>query len=288
MEVVVRRLSDPVELEEAVEVHARAWGSRDYREVVAPHILRALVDNGGLVLGAFVGGRMVGASYGWFVGCGEGRYFYSHATGVEEGYKYRGVGFALKARQREEVLREGVSLAKWTFDPLQSLNTRFNLAKLGAVYRVYKVNYYGEMTDEINRGLGSDRVVAEWWLDSRLVGLKLEGRLRPPPAEELKTVYGAVEALAHGDDGYPRPREAWGDAEVALVALPRSITVVREELGIDAARRWRMATRKAITGLLSKGYIAVDHTFDSSGRSYAVFVKSGLRDVLEARLPWAR
>ncbi len=282
---MVRRLVDPVELEEAVEVHARAWGSRDYREVVAPHILRALVDNGGLVLGAFADGRMVGASYGWYVGCGESRYFYSHATGVEEGYKYRGIGFALKARQREEVLSEGVRLAKWTFDPLQSLNTRFNLAKLGAIYRVYKVNYYGEMTDEINRGLGSDRVVAEWWLDSRLVRMKLEGRLRPPPAEELKRVYGAVEALAHSGDSTPQPREAAG-ARVALVALPRSITRVREELGVEAARRWREATRRAITSLLSAGYVAVDHTFDSQGRSFVVLVKASLQDVLDARLPW--
>ncbi|MCE4604271.1 MAG: hypothetical protein F7B20_04815 [Aeropyrum sp.] len=286
--VVVRRLVRPEELEEAVEVHARAWGSRDYREVVAPHILRALSEHGGLVLGAFVEGKMVGASYGWVV-CGErNRYFYSHATGVEEGHKYKGVGFALKLKQREEVLAMGIRLVKWTFDPLQSLNTRFNLGKLGAVYREYHVNYYGEMTDEINRGLGSDRVKAEWWLDSRLVDLKVRGKLRPPPAEVLVREYGGEIALAHGGEGEkPGSARVAVDSDIALVALPRDIVRVRREVGIGAAAEWRRATRTVITRLLSRGFVGVDYTRDSVGRGYVVLVKRRLDDILDARLPWA-
>ena len=284
--VEVRRLSKPEELEEAVEVHASAWGSRDYREVAPAHILRALVDNGGLVLGAFVDGRMVGASYGWVVCEGGRRYFYSHATGVAEGFKYRGVGFALKLRQREEVLAMGLDLIKWTFDPLQSLNTKFNLSKLGAIYREYHVDYYGEMRDEINRELGSDRVKAEWWIRSRLVELKISGRLRAPSAEDLKGM-GAEVALPHGGDGLPgQPRVVGSKSGVALVALPRSVSKIREELGVEAARSWRLATRRAITSLLQRGFIAVDYTEDRLGRGYVVLVRSGLDEVLGASLPW--
>ncbi len=287
-EVEVRVLRDPRELEEAVEVHASAWGSRDYREVAPAHLLRGLVDNGGLVLGAFIEGRMVGASYGWFVHPERGEpYFYSHATGVAEGFKYRGVGFALKARQREEVLGRGVRLIKWTWDPLQSLNSRFNLAKLGAVFREYHVNYYGEMTDEINRGLGSDRVKAEWWLDSRLVSLRLSGELKSPSYEALASL-GAWTALPHPEDS-PAPREP-GELEplgdVALVAIPVSVGEVRERYGLRAAVAWRRATRAALRSLVSQGYIGVDYARDRKGRPYLVLVKKPLRDVLEARLPW--
>ncbi len=286
--VEVRRLSRPEELEEVVEVHASAWGSRDYREVVPAHVLRALVDNGGLVLGAFVEGKMVGASYGWVV-CERGeRYFYSHATGVAEGYKYRGVGYALKLRQREEVLAMGIKLIKWTFDPLQSLNTKFNLRKLGAIYREYHVNYYGEMRDEINRGLGSDRVKAEWWIASRLVEAKIGGELAAPSAGELVESYGAEVVVEQGGGGLPRqvmdPDEV--SSEIALVALPSSISEVRDRLGIEAALRWREATRRAIRGLLRRGYIAVDYS-EGKSSGYVVLVRRGLSEVLEGRLPWA-
>ncbi len=288
MEVVVRRLSKPEELAEAVEVHASAWGSRDYREVAPAHLLKALADNGGLVLGAYVDGKMVGASYGWVVCEGDRRYFYSHATGVAEGYKYRGVGFALKARQREEVLSMGLDLIMWTFDPLQSLNTRFNLGKLGVIYREYHVDYYGEMTDEINRGLGSDRVKAEWWVRSRLVETKMKGGLKAPSYEELTRDLGAVTVLGHTERGVPRPSLPGSvEGEIALVALPRSVSEVRERVGLEAARAWRLATRSAITGLLSRGYIAVDYTVDSSGNGYVVLVRRPLEMVLEGDLPWA-
>ena len=288
MEVEVRRLSKPEELVEVVEVHASAWGSRDYREVVPAHVLKALVDNGGLVLGAFVNGKMVGASYGWVVCEGGERYFYSHATGVAEGYKYRGVGYALKLKQREEVLRMGIRLIKWTFDPLQSLNSKFNLRKLGVVYREYHVNYYGEMTDAINRGLGSDRVKAEWWIDSKLVEAKLAGELRAPGLGELVESYGAETAIVN-EGGLPKVvRDASEVAsEIALIALPRSINEVRDRLGIEAAAKWREATRRVLRGLLRRGYIAVDYT-EGKGSGYVVMVRRSLGEVLEGRLPWVR
>ena len=140
MSVVVRRIEDPRELEEAVECHASAWGSKDYREVAPAHLLRGLARNGGLVLGAFVEGKLVGASYGWVVCSEEGRYLYSDATGVAEGCKYRGIGYHLKLAQRREAISMGIDLIKWTFDPLQSLNSKFNLSTLGAVYRVLHVS----------------------------------------------------------------------------------------------------------------------------------------------------
>jgi predicted GNAT superfamily acetyltransferase len=277
----VRPLRDPSEFLEAVEVQKLAWRMNDYREAAPAHLLRALADNGGLVLGAFMDGRLVGVSYGWFVGSpGEG-YFYSHATGVMEGAKYRGVGYALKLEQRRRVLERGYTVARWTFDPLQSLNSNFNLAKLGVIVREYKVNYYGEIRDSINRGLGTDRARAEWLLDSERVRLKIAGKLRAMPAETILSAGGrvALDSRVEGDVEEPGEPELGLDAPAILVALPRSISDLRDR-DPGLAARWRQATRSVYTHYLSRGYMMIDFTRDSSGRGYVVLARDPMEPIV--------
>jgi len=275
--VVVRPLREPGEFLEAVEVQRLAWGMEDYREASPAHLLRALADNGGLVLGAFVGERLVGVSYGWFVGPPGSGYFYSHATGVAGPSKYRGVGFALKVEQRRRVLERGYRAARWTFDPLQSLNSYFNLAKLGVVVREYMVDYYGEIRDSINRGLGSDRARAEWLLDTRRVELKLQGALKARPAEEILARGGAVALEARGPEGAEEPGEPrlGLEAPAVLVGLPGSISRVRDR-DPSLAAKWRQATRAVYTHYLSRGYMMIDYTRDSRGRGYVVLARDPL------------
>lgn len=284
--VVVRRLSEPREFMEAVEVQKKAWRMDDYREAAPAHLLRALADNGGLVLGAFAGDKLIGVSYGWPAGY----YFYSHATGVAEGEKYRGVGFKLKSRQRVEVLSAyGVSLAKWTFDPLQSLNSRFNLARLGVIAREYRVNYYGEIRDNINRGLGSDRVKVEWWLTSGRVVERLEGKPKPC----LKAMKDLSPTAAYGVDyknGVPVPgarrrEEDLLNSEVVLVPIPRDITAVREA-SREAALQWREASRWAYSLLLEGGYALVDNVDGGVGYTLNILWRAPLGRILSGQEPW--
>ncbi len=268
-EVVVRRLVRPGEFEEAVEVQRRAWRMEDYKEAAPAHLLRGLADNGGLVLGAFIGDRMAGVSYGWPAGT----YFYSHATGVVEEYKYRGVGFKLKTVQRREILGMGFDLAKWTFDPLQSLNSRFNLNKLGAIAREYHINYYGEITDPINKGLGSDRVKAEWYLTSNRV---------------LRAITSGLEARLDGsycialESSGSTPGEVKLDCRTAtvLVEIPRSIDRIKLERP-EYAIRWREATRKAYDKYINNdNYILVFNT-KIGDKYYNILVYKELEEVLE-------
>ncbi len=85
MEIIIRRLRTPEEFHEAMEVQKAAWGM-EWPEVVPHHVLKGTEDSGGIVLGAFSGGEMVGLSYA-FLGLHEGRlYLYSHMTGVTEGW----------------------------------------------------------------------------------------------------------------------------------------------------------------------------------------------------------
>ncbi len=286
-EIVVRKLAKPEEFLEAVEVQKKAWRMNDYKEAAPAHLLRALADNGGLVLGLFYNGKLVGVSYGWPASY----YFYSHATGVVEGEKYRGLGYTLKEAQREHVLREyGFSLAKWTFDPLQSLNSRFNLAKLGVIAREYYVDYYGEITDPINKGLGTDRVKAEWWLTSeRVVGERRSSKPCPRVLEEL----GAVAAFGvETREGVPRPgarrsEEELLNAEVVLVPIPRSISEVRDA-SPSIAREWREATRWAYSLLINNGYILVDNLDGGIGYTLNVLWKTDPSTVLQGPEPWRR
>ncbi len=282
MELVVRELREPGEFIEAVEVQRLAWRMDDYREAAPAHLLRALADNGGLVLGAFLDGRLVGVSYGWPAGY----YFYSHATGVAEGVKYRGVGYRLKLAQREKILeRYGVSLAKWTFDPLQALNSRFNLAKLGVVVSEYLVDYYGEIRDGVNRGLGTDRFRAQWWLTSQRVASRIEGSCRPGRPE------GAVEALrVEYRGGVPvvasRAREEeLLSAEIALVPALTDPAAVRDA-DPGEARRWRLETRWAYSLLLSSGFHAVDNIPGGEGYRLNVLWRAPLNVVLSGPEPW--
>ncbi|MEB3860218.1 MAG: hypothetical protein LRS43_03300 [Desulfurococcales archaeon] len=282
-QLVVRELSGPEELEEAVEVQRKAWGMSDYRDAVPSHLLRALSANGGLVLGAFVGGKLVGVSYGWIV-AGKEVFFYSHATGVAEEEKYKGVGFRLKLAQREWALSRGIRLAKWTFDPLQSLNSYFNLVKLGAVAREYYVNYYGEMRDSINVGLGTDRVKAEWWLDSRRVHERISSKRIAPTVEDMERMGAHVAVRPEKGYSPSRPRID-ASARIVLVGLPENISRVRE-LSREKAVKWRLATREVYGFYMQRGYILVDNIEDREGNRYNVLWRTSLDRVLSGSNPW--
>jgi predicted GNAT superfamily acetyltransferase len=120
---------------------------------------------GGLVLGAFDDDRLVGFSNS-MPGFRDGApYWHSQVLAVANDHWNSGVGFQLKLAQRDQARQRGIQRIEWTFDPLESKNAYFNLEKLGAVVRRYKVNYYGQIASTLHSGLDSDRVIAEWWID---------------------------------------------------------------------------------------------------------------------------
>ena len=68
----------------------------------------------------------------------------------------------------------------WTFDPLVARNAWFNLARLGALPTGYLEDFYGPMTDAINAGMASDRLLLTWRLDDPAVAAACAGRPRQP------------------------------------------------------------------------------------------------------------
>jgi predicted GNAT superfamily acetyltransferase len=148
--------------------------------------------SGGFTYGAFANddGRMLGFAHA-LPAFDENRrpYIYSHMAAVLPEWQNAGIGAQLKLAQREHALRAGVWPIKWTFDPLQSRNANLNIVKLGGVVRVYHVNYYGNLsTSALHRGLDTDRLFVEWWVQSQHVADALASKPRagkPEAAVEI-------------------------------------------------------------------------------------------------------
>jgi len=132
----------------------------------------------------------------------KGRYLHSHMLAVLPEYRRKGVGRRLKLEQRREALERGIRLIEWTFDPLEWKNAAFNLNRLGAIARRYVVNQYGVSSSPLHRGLPTDRLIAEWWLDSprvvSRVGACVDQQNEAAPAAQERVSF-PLDVLERGD-----------------------------------------------------------------------------------------
>jgi predicted GNAT superfamily acetyltransferase len=242
-EVEVRLVRSHDEFAACEAMSRDIWGAAE-RNVVPRELLLTMQQNGGLVHGAFLPqGQLVGFCFA-FAGKRDGQLrLCSHQLGVIPEFRGAGVGIALKQAQRKDALRLGYELVSWTFDPLEARNAYINLHRLGSIARLYDRNHYGEMEDELNRGLPSDRFEAEWWLR----------RPRPTLAGDQPIVILRTDA-----DGTPihdladlRP------GATVLIHVPPDFQAVKRS-SLALAMRWRMESRAAFEGALSAGLVAVD------------------------------
>ena len=162
--MTIRPLTDIAEFQRCVELQREAWGSADI-DIMPTRYFITHAHIGGLVLGAFDGERLIA-----FVNATPAlrermAYWRSHMLAVAHSHWNSGVGAQLKLAQRDHALKRGIHLIEWTFDPLESKNAYLNIRKLGAIVRRYYVNLYGATTSVLQKGLDSDRVIAEWWID---------------------------------------------------------------------------------------------------------------------------
>jgi len=163
--IVIRKCQALEEFHACVRLQREVWGEADLEiEPVTMFVVASIT--GGQVLGAFDGENLVGYTLA-VVGLRQGViYLHSHQTAVRSAYRNRGVGRMLKLFQRDEALGRQIRLVEWTFDPLELKNAHFNLNRLGAICRRYIPNLYGVTTSPLHRGIETDRLVAEWRLDS--------------------------------------------------------------------------------------------------------------------------
>jgi predicted GNAT superfamily acetyltransferase len=152
--VVVRPLSTLDDADRLIEVTVATWGVN----VATREVFRALMESGNAPYGALAGDALVGVVWGW-LGVGEdGPHVHSHVLAVLEPWRARGIGYVLKLAQRAASLDQGLTLVRWTFDPLLSRNAHFNFNKLGVIGDRFERNFYGEMDDAFNVGERTDRL----------------------------------------------------------------------------------------------------------------------------------
>jgi predicted GNAT superfamily acetyltransferase len=219
--VDVRQLSEHQDLAAVDELAGVIWRT-DGSAVIPRELLRVLAVTGSYVAGAFDGSRLVGFAVG-MLGRHDGELeLHSHVAGVHPEAQNSGVGFELKLDQRRWALQQGIRLITWTFDPLVRRNAVFNLAKLGARVSEYLVDFYGDMSDGVNAGQGSDRCWVRWELGGPEPTIRSKHFVAPGPDDRICPIPDDIEAVRSVDP--------------------------------PAGRRWRLEVRETLTSALAHGY----------------------------------
>ncbi|HEK9099942.1 GNAT family N-acetyltransferase [Bacillus pfraonensis] len=211
-------------------------------------------QNGGLLLGAFLNGEMIGFSYS-FPGFFEGQsYLCSHMLGIHPSHQGKGVGAGLKQAQKKLAYEKGYNLITWTYDPLETRNAYLNLSKLRAICSTYMENCYGEMEDNLNRGLPSDRFKVEWWIDSSHVSKQQEDYMN-----QAQHVIQWVQSKDHLPKLINLEKDLHNIAAMdtpLLVPVPSNFQQMKNT-DYDLAIDWRFKTREIFQTLFSQQYVAV-------------------------------
>jgi predicted GNAT superfamily acetyltransferase len=237
--VTVTELSAIAELEECSALLQRVWRADHPAEIASSSMLRTYVHSGNYVAGARRGGRLLGAAVAFF-GRDDGHtHLHSHLAGVERGGHGQGVGYALKLHQRAWALARGVAEVHWTFDPLILRNAYFNLQKLGAEAVEYLPEFYGPMTDGINSGDLTDRLLVVWRLER--------------PRAGVADLADAVPLVSRAHDGRPEVHDPPDAAAALFVAVPADAERLRAQ-DRAAALAWRVAVRDALMSRLAAGF----------------------------------
>jgi predicted GNAT superfamily acetyltransferase len=247
--IMIRSLQQIEELEDVRKLESRIWGEAD---TIPAHQTITAVKNGGLVLGAYDGEKLIGFQYSFPGFNGTSVYLCSHILATDVEYRNKGIGKILKLAQREEALKLGYTLITWTYDPLESINGYLNIAKLGGVCSTYIANCYGEMDDLLNSGIPSDRFLVEWNIehenndDTNRRDLNLDSAL---PNSLIQWVVNE-EGLPTPSSSLPFPEQT---CNITFVAVPKDFQKIRES-NLETAAEWRLKTRDIFTRLFKHGW----------------------------------
>jgi predicted GNAT superfamily acetyltransferase len=255
--MIIRPLHTIPEFREVIALEQAIWESSVPEDAVGIPLFVATVKRGGILLGAFDDGRLVGFVYS-FSGLKDGRPMqWSHMLGVHPAHRASGIGRALKLEQRRVSLKMGIDLMEWTFDPLVAANAHLNFRRLGVIVDDYIVDAYGESNSPLHRGAPTDRFIAQWWMGSPRVEAVVGGTAGPGSADAFADVRRVNDVERQGDSlvcaGFDLARR---DARLA-VTIPTVFTdmLAREP---EAAHAWRMASRDIFSSYLARGYRVVD------------------------------
>lgn len=306
MQVNVRVLETPEEIQTIEALQRLIWRGPE-SEIVPAHMILATIKNGGLVIGAYVKQeavlnnkqvdithrtdhdsfrKLVGFVYGFpgFTPNSEKLEIKhcSHMLGVDPEFRGHGIGYYLKRVQWQLVRNRGIETITWTYDPLLSLNAYLNVHKLGAVCKTYVRNLYGDLNDELNRGLPSDRFQVELWVNSKRVDRRLSRKTRR--SLDLAHYFDAGVEIINpselGDRGWALPGQTPPELEksisnkeqnLLLVEIPADF-VAMKEFDMELSLEWRNHTRMLFEFLFKLDYLVTDFVFLSGANPRSFYV----------------
>lgn len=311
MEIIRQIITDPCEMQQVEHLQRLVWPGNE-TEIMPVHLMIAVVRNGGILIGAYLknqevledregivklpesGLPLIGFVFGFpgFYQTPDGpRLMHiSHNLGVHPQYRNFGLGFMLKRAQWQMVRQQGIDRITWTYDPLLSRNAHLNISKLGAVCNTYIDNYYGDLRDELNLGLPTDRFQVDWWVNTERVYRRLSQKTRKPLGINNYVQSGArvVNRTSIDEQGILSPEDDkdWESASsiiehdlnvvkvdqvsFLLVEIPVDFDAIKKK-NIQAALKWRLHLRKIFKKLINLGYLVTDFLYDKeTSRSYYV------------------
>jgi predicted GNAT superfamily acetyltransferase len=282
----LRFLTKPEEFEQVEALQRLIWPGNE-TEIVPVHILRTVADHGGVLIGAYKESVLVGFVFG-FPGLERIGDFpeqshlmhASHMVGINPDFRDSGLGFDLKRAQWQAVRQQKIDHISWTYDPMQSRNASLNISKLGAVCNTYSEDHYGEMRDNINAGLPSDRFIVDWWINTTRVQNRLDrnrrGRLSLDHYQDAKA--RIINPVQQWVDQFPVPADEINDFSaqklpIVLVEIPtdfQNMTAGNQELALG----WRIQSRQIFKAYFLERYIVTDFVFKAGEPSRGYYVLS--------------
>lgn len=256
MDIKIRPINTLTDLRKCHEIQRATWGFTDL--MVFPYTqLISAAHNGGVLLGAYDGPSLVGFVYGYLGMSGKKLYLFSQRMGVLPQYQNQGIGMKLKLAQRDQMLRQGIDLIVWTYDPLLGKNATLNIEKLGGIVRHYARDIYGTVSNPLQMGLSTDRFLLEWELLSDRVRERIRSKEgRPRAGGWLNGNHYPLANYVSWEGDLPRPvaLDLELDDDVILVQIPPDLNAIKK-VDLNLARGWRESTRDIFETYFWRGYV---------------------------------
>ena len=163
--IVIRELVTIPDQNMGLDLFDAIWPIPGGGREIPENLMQAFVHNGSYFVGAFSRDEILGATFG-FIGINGGTHLHSHMSAVVPNNRDLGIGALMKKHQFNWALERKIPFISWTFDPLVKRNARFNISKLGVELSDYFPDFYGPMTDLVNAGDASDRLMVKWLVSS--------------------------------------------------------------------------------------------------------------------------
>lgn len=279
----IRPLTQWEEMAELQQLQQEIWQNHGDHHI-SPAILTSVALNGGLVLGAFEGDRMIGGAVAMLgaASLDENRpamanlKLSTELVMVLPEYRNQGLGSHLMLALYQFAAKRGIRLMTWMYDPLSGPFAHISMRKLGAVVSHFLPSIYP--AGSVESGGNTDRLQASWWLTSgrALERLKKNGRTPLTLSQYLEGGTRILNATTLDGRALPVPSDAFIQPQSALglIEIPENVGAIHEADAALAAG-WQEHSRAVFAAVLGQGFVLTDFVREvHQGRPRSFYVCS--------------